>query len=215
MDEVILRFPTVAKNLFKEIDNEGLTRCKEVSKLWCNVINNQKDLWLRIIRLQYEGPSQLWKVEGTMLKNKANFWTSNDKWSENFLTKRKLTFIKNISKHTTFTAKSDGKVIQEDFEGISSVDLWKKGEPDNEGYFTLEHHKITKFLTAVSKSNLEIKDPYEHLKAISDLWKSVICKTSTENVRDIALAVHKFFGTDDHGKEQYPPHHVVAAVGTK
>ena len=111
-----------------------------------------------------------------------------------------------------------GKVIQEHFEHLNfqpSVELWKKGEPDTEGYFTLEHHKVTKFLTAISESNLEIKNPYDHLKAFSDLWKSVICKTSTENVRDIALAVHRFFGTDDHGKEQYPPQHVVAAVGTK
>ena len=221
MDEVILRFPTVANILFKEIDNEGLTKCKEISKLWWDFINDQKDSWLRIIRLQYEDPSQLWKFEGRKLKNKANFWTSNDKWIENFILKKKLTFFNNISKCTAFThfcaftTKNDGKVIQEDYEGISSVELWKKGEPDNEGYFTLEHHKVTKFLTAISESNLEIKDPYEHLKAFSDLWKSVISKTSTGNVRDIALAVHKFFGTDDHGKEQYPPQHVVAAVGTK
>ena len=214
MDEVILRFPTVANNIFKEIDNEGLTKCKEISKLWCDSINNQKDIWLRIIRLQYDGPSQLWKMEGKMLKNKAKFWTSNDKWSENRV-RNKLTFIKNISKQTTFSTKSDGKVIHKDYEGISSVELWKKGEPDTEGYFTLEHHKVTKFLSAISATNLEIKDPYEHLKAFSDLWKSVICKTSTGTVRDIALAVHKFFGTDDHGKEQYPPHHVVAAVGSK
>ena len=70
INEVILRFPTIAEKLFKEIDNEGLTKCKEVSKLWWNFINDQKDLWLRIIRLQYEGYSQLWKVEGKMLKNK-------------------------------------------------------------------------------------------------------------------------------------------------
>ena len=60
-----------------------------------------------------------------------------------------------------------GKVIQEHFEHLNfqpSVELWKKGEPDTEGYFTLEHHKVTKFLTAISASNLEIKDPYEHLK---------------------------------------------------
>ena len=215
MDKVILRFPAVANNLFKEVDNEGLTKCKEVSKLWWDFINDQKDLWLRIIRLQYEGPSQLWKFEGRKLKNKANFWTSNDKWVENCIPQKKLTYFQNISKWTAFTTKTDGEVIQENYKGISSVELWKKGEPDTEGYFTLEHHKVTKFLTAISESNLEIKDPYEHLKAFSDLWKSVICKTSTENVRDIALAVHRFFGTDDHGKEQYPPQHVVAAVGSK
>ena len=50
----------------------------------------------------------IWKMEGKKLKNKADFWTSNDSWSENFLLKRKLTFMKNISKQTAFTTKNDG-----------------------------------------------------------------------------------------------------------
>ena len=215
MDEVILRFPTVAKNLFKEIDNEGLTKCKKVSKSWRNFINNQKDLWLRIIRLQYESPLQLWKLNGKILKNKANVWSSNDEW--HFLTAiknidqvQKLIYIENITKNKALRAKNDGKVIQEDF-----YELWKLGKPDSEGYFTLEHPKVPKVVTAISGSSLEIKDPYEHLKAFGNLWNSVICKTSTENVKDIALAVQVFFGTEEHGKEQYPPHHVVAAVGSK
>ena len=67
MDEVILRFPTIANNLFKEIDNKGLTRCKEVSKLWRDFINDQKDLWLRKMRLQYGK----WRAKN--LKTKLTF----------------------------------------------------------------------------------------------------------------------------------------------
>ena len=212
MDEVIQRFPLIADKLFKEIDNEESAKCKEVSKLWCNFINNQKDFWLRIIRLRYEGPSQLWKLDGRILKNKANFWTSNDEWY--FFNVRKMTFI--TTKNKVLIAKNDGKVIQEDYEDCSFEQLWKTGKPDTEGYFTLENSKVPKVLTAISECSLEIKDPYGHLNAFPDLWKKVICKTSTEKVRDIALAVQNFFGpSENHGKEQYPPHHVVAAVGSK
>ena len=35
--------------------------------------------------------------------------------------------------------------------------LWKKGEPDDEGYFTLQNSGEPKFLTAFSGRSLEIK----------------------------------------------------------
>ena len=35
--------------------------------------------------------------------------------------------------------------------------LWKKGKPNNEGYFSLENFKVPKFLTAISTRCLEIK----------------------------------------------------------
>ena len=52
------------------------------------------------------------------------------------------------------------EVILEDFEEEKNEQLWRKGEPNNEGYFTLENSKGMrpyKFLTAMSSSSLEIK----------------------------------------------------------
>jgi hypothetical protein len=62
-------------------------------------------------------------------------------------------------------AKSNGEVILEDFEEVKDGQFWKKGEPDAEGYFTLEnsgsglenYYEVPKFLTAISESDLEIK----------------------------------------------------------
>ena len=54
MDELILRFPTIAVNVFKEIDNKDLMKCKEVSRLWSNAVDNQKEVWIRRIRLRFE-----------------------------------------------------------------------------------------------------------------------------------------------------------------
>ena len=61
--------------------------------------------------------------------------------------------------------KRHGEVILEDFEEGKDGQLWKKGEPDAEGYFTIENsvsglendYEVPKFMTAISESGLEIK----------------------------------------------------------
>ena len=215
MDEVIQRFPIIADKISKKLTIAELTECSKVSKLWRKFFFNKKDFWLEIIRLQYDGSSQLWKLEDGILKNKANEWKSNDKWF--IFTEENRTYIINTSKDKVLTIKNEGKVIQEDHEEGSFDQHWITGKPDAEGYFTLESFRVPKFLTAISESTLEIEDRYGHLRAFRALWESVISQTSTEIVKKIALAVKTFFGTANYAceKEQYSPHHVVAAVGSK
>ena len=53
---------------------------------------------------------------------------------------------------------NDGKVILEDFEEDKDKQLWEKGVPNAEGYFTLENYNMAKFMTYnISSSSLEIK----------------------------------------------------------
>ncbi len=54
-------------------------------------------------------------------------------------------------------ATSDGKVILEDFEEGKAQQLWKKGEPNADGYFTIENSYVPKIMTAISSETLEIK----------------------------------------------------------
>ena len=54
-------------------------------------------------------------------------------------------------------ATSDGKIIEKVFEAGKAEQLWKKGKPDAEDYFTLENSGVPKVLTAISESGLEIK----------------------------------------------------------
>ena len=69
-----------------------------------------------------------------------------------------LIYIENNSKTKVLQATSDGKVIQEVFVEGKAKQLWKKGKPDAEDYFTLESHsKVPKVITAISESDLEIK----------------------------------------------------------
>ena len=90
-----------------------------------------------------------------MLQNKDRIWLSNEKWV--FKTKRNFIYIENILTKKVFGTTSDGKVIWEDYEEGKAQQLWKKGEPNAEGYFTLENYKVPKVITAISESGLEIK----------------------------------------------------------
>ena len=77
-----------------------------------------------------------------MLKNKEGakvVWKSDDLW----LFKAKdddLIYIENTSKTKVLQATSDGRVIQKVFVEGKPEQLWKKGKPDAEDYFTLESH---------------------------------------------------------------------------
>ena len=90
-----------------------------------------------------------------MLQNKNGLWWSKEKW--NFKTKDDLIYIENISKTKVLEATSDGKVIQEFSVEGKANQLWKKGKPDAEDYFTLVNSGEPKVLTAISESGLEIK----------------------------------------------------------
>ena len=69
-----------------------------------------------------------------------------------------LIYIENASKTKVLQATSDGKVIQEVFVEGKAEQLWRKGKPDAEDYFTLESHsEVPKVITATSECNLEIK----------------------------------------------------------
>ena len=69
-----------------------------------------------------------------------------------------LVYIENTSKTKVLQATSDGKVIQEVFEEGKAEQLWKKGKPMAQDYFTLESHsEVQKVITAISESILEIK----------------------------------------------------------
>ena len=92
-----------------------------------------------------------------MLKNKKGAWKSDDNWK--FKPQRPLNgllYIENTSKRKVLVSTSDSKVIEEVKVEGKAEQLWKKGEPDTEGYFTLQNSGEPKVLTAISESSLEI-----------------------------------------------------------
>ena len=69
-----------------------------------------------------------------------------------------LFYIENINKTKVWGTTNDNKVILENFEEGKAQQLWKKGEPDADGYFILENSDVPKVITApTSEKGLEIK----------------------------------------------------------
>ena len=90
-----------------------------------------------------------------LLQNKAKLWISEEEW--NFKTKGDLIYVENVSNQKVLEATSNDKVTLEDIEDGKTEQLWKKGEPNTEGYFILENCKVPKILTAISSSVLQMK----------------------------------------------------------
>ena len=92
---------------------------------------------------------QLWKLDGKMIINKKGLWKSGEKQKWKFTSKGDLIRIENIWKKKVFGTTNDILVKLENLEDNKDGQLWNKGEPNNDGYFTLENYKVSKFLTAV------------------------------------------------------------------
>ena len=50
METFILRFPTVTQNILQELDNQNLTKCREVCFSFHKFLNQDKVLWMRMIQ---------------------------------------------------------------------------------------------------------------------------------------------------------------------
>ena len=88
--------------------------------------------------------------------SKANVWQSNNQWNLTTNDDGTLINIKNADTEKVLGI-DDFKVIEEDFVQCKLSQLWKKGQPNNEGYFTLQNAESSKVMTAISRSSLEIK----------------------------------------------------------
>ena len=49
MEELFEESPPIAKQIFEELDNKNLTKCREVCKSWQKFIDNEKITWNRIL----------------------------------------------------------------------------------------------------------------------------------------------------------------------
>ena len=50
MENILERFPVVAKEIFNNLDNQSLTKCKEASKEISQFFDQERFFWIRIIR---------------------------------------------------------------------------------------------------------------------------------------------------------------------
>ena len=128
--------------------------------------NKRKNLKNSLVLMLILDPKQLWKIEEKILKNKnwidteKNNWEHKDKeWSTS--KKGSLIYIQNDLKVLAFQQSSNKVELEvKDDTLITAKDyrqLWRKGTPNIEGYFTLENYQSKRFMTATSDVDLEVK----------------------------------------------------------
>ena len=75
MNHVSIRFPHLMEKIFNLLNNENISKCREVSRFWMNAIDHQKFLHIRKIKALKE-------IVG-------NFHTINEAWNNLFETASK------------------------------------------------------------------------------------------------------------------------------
>ena len=97
-------------------------------------------------------------MNGSKLINKEGLWTSDDDWEVLEKEDTKICIV-NLSKHAipkVLSVKHNSvkeRVLEQDNLG----QLWKKGVPNSEGYFTLTSVTSPKVLTASPAKKLEVR----------------------------------------------------------
>ena len=51
MEEIILRFPYLAEDIFQNLNNEGLVKCREGGRVWQKFIDERNYPWIRIVHV--------------------------------------------------------------------------------------------------------------------------------------------------------------------
>ena len=50
MEEIVLRFPVIAQQIFEQLDNQDLIKFREVDKSFCSSIDQNRLIWTRMIK---------------------------------------------------------------------------------------------------------------------------------------------------------------------
>ena len=50
MEEVLLKFHLIGKQIFETLDNESLAKCRIVNRSWNSFVDGLKSAWIRKIR---------------------------------------------------------------------------------------------------------------------------------------------------------------------
>jgi hypothetical protein len=103
-------------------------------------------------------------LNDTTFINKANIWQSDDEWKLLAINDGTSTsiYIANMSNNTVLGIEKSDTVVAENFDQYKFEEAWIKGEPDNQGFFTLTNMKSRKILTAISAQILKVIGKFLH-----------------------------------------------------
>ena len=89
------------------------------------------------------------------MKNKANFWTSNDEFEVEF--KNKYILIRNATSLKVLGVHNEPDLVAQTEQVGKQEQLWIREDSHIDGFFTLKNLKWDKYLTAVSESSLQVQ----------------------------------------------------------
>ena len=69
IDAMISRFPVIAEDIFKELDNKTLIKCRKVCVLWQNFFDSQKFIWIRRMQKYSESMEQFYEQWKLVIRN--------------------------------------------------------------------------------------------------------------------------------------------------
>ena len=53
LQDFLLRHPSLSEAIFDEIDDKNLVKCRSLSNICCNIIDEQRNTWMKMIRRKY------------------------------------------------------------------------------------------------------------------------------------------------------------------
>ena len=75
MEEVILRFPLLGRQIFEKLNNQSLVKCRIIGKTWKCFIDNEKFLTFAIIkRGSNASDKSIWRRLRIQTKEQSNFF---------------------------------------------------------------------------------------------------------------------------------------------
>ena len=71
MEHVLFRFPTVAQQLFEELDIKSLVNCRNVNRTWQQFLDNQKFYWVQKVGILSKLPRFDWQNVFKQINNEV------------------------------------------------------------------------------------------------------------------------------------------------
>ena len=126
---------------------------------------------------------KLWTIEDNKLVSNSDVWQSNHQWNLNETNPNEtMVYIENkLTNKTLFVIGNNTTVTEKILAQNESKQMWKKGVPNHEGYFSLtypESNKVQpKVLTATNVTSFEIKG---NLKELNIQYSNLFAAFTTD-----------------------------------
>ena len=53
LQDFLLRHPSLSVAIFDELDDKNLVKCRTLSNIWCNIIDEQRNTWIKMIKRKF------------------------------------------------------------------------------------------------------------------------------------------------------------------